>query len=217
VRPPGAGRCSCLLERSLAWSTQAPPRIRRVGSRLLGAGPPSSCSGNQQRRHRRGAVEVGTAFAHHAYRLFLERARERRRGWFRMPTQKPPSLTSAARVDHLPLGIELAAARRASCRWMNCPSLEGHLGEWAQPRQRTPAHHRSVRAAVEWSSTLLDPVEQGRISESGGVCRRIRCRGRLRRRPPAFRLPCWPVLWICRWSQWFRCGGNDVGDCSDED
>jgi predicted ATPase len=47
---------------------------------LLGAGPPSSCSGNQQRRHRRGAVEVGTAFAHHAYRLFLERARERRPG-----------------------------------------------------------------------------------------------------------------------------------------
>jgi hypothetical protein len=139
------------------------------------------------------------------------------RGSFQMPTQKPPSLTSAARVDHLPLGIELAAARRASCRWMNCPSLEGHLGEWAQPRQRTPAHHRSVRAAVEWSSTLLDPVEQGRISESGGVCRRIRCRGRLRRRPPAFRLPCWPVLWICRWSQWFRCGGNDVGDCSGED
>ena len=39
-------------------------------------------------------------------------------------------------------------------------SLDAHLGELGRPRQPTPAHHRSVRAAVEWSYTLLDPVEQ---------------------------------------------------------
>jgi predicted ATPase len=39
-------------------------------------------------------------------------------------------------------------------------SLDAYLGELGRPRRPAPAHHRSVRAAVEWSYTLLDPVEQ---------------------------------------------------------
>jgi non-specific serine/threonine protein kinase len=39
-------------------------------------------------------------------------------------------------------------------------SLDAQLGELGRPRRPAPAHHRSVRAAVEWSYTLLDPVEQ---------------------------------------------------------
>jgi len=97
----------------------------------------------------------------HAYRLFLERARERR------PELVPDDDTEAdirdicARVDHLPLGIELAAARVSV---MSPPEiragLEAHLGELGRPRRTTPARHRTVRAAVEWSYNLLDPVEQ---------------------------------------------------------
>ena len=97
----------------------------------------------------------------HSYRLFLERARER------SPELVPDEYTEAAilgicaRVDQLPLGIELAAAR-VSIMSPNeiFSSLDTHLGELGRPRRPAPAHHRSVRAAVEWSYTLLDPVEQ---------------------------------------------------------
>jgi predicted ATPase len=97
----------------------------------------------------------------HAYRLFLERARER------SPQLIPDEDTEAAifhicaRVDQLPLGVELAAAR-ISIMSPNeiITSLDAHVGELGRPRRPTPAHHRSVRAAVEWSYTLLDPVEQ---------------------------------------------------------
>ena len=97
----------------------------------------------------------------HAYRLFLERARER------SPELVPDEDTEAAifdicaRVDQLPLGVELAAAR-ISIMSPNeiITSLDAHVGELGRPRRPTPAHHRSVRAAVEWSYTLLDPVEQ---------------------------------------------------------
>jgi non-specific serine/threonine protein kinase len=96
-----------------------------------------------------------------AYRLFLERARDR------VPELVPDEETEAAilnicaRVDQLPLGIELAAARVSIMPPTEIvASLDAHLGELARPRRRTPAHHRSVRAAVEWSYDLLDPIEQ---------------------------------------------------------
>jgi non-specific serine/threonine protein kinase len=38
--------------------------------------------------------------------------------------------------------------------------LEARLGELGAVRRQAPAHHRSVRAAVEWSHQLLDPTEQ---------------------------------------------------------
>ena len=97
----------------------------------------------------------------HAYRLFLERARER------SPELVPDEDTEAAifdicaRVDQLPLGIELAAARVGIMSPNEIvTSLDAHWGDLGRPRRPTPAHHRSVRAAVEWSYTLLDPVEQ---------------------------------------------------------
>ncbi|HEX3197331.1 MAG TPA: LuxR C-terminal-related transcriptional regulator [Propionibacteriaceae bacterium] len=97
----------------------------------------------------------------HSYRLFLERARER--SWELVPDENSEAaiLDICARVDQLPLGIELAAARVS----MMSPneivaSLEAHLGELGRPHRPAPAHHRSVRAAVEWSYALLDPVEQ---------------------------------------------------------
>jgi serine/threonine-protein kinase PknK len=97
----------------------------------------------------------------HSYRLFLERARERSPELVPDDDTEAAILNICARVDQLPLGIELAAAR-ASIMSPNeiITSLDAHIGELGRPRRRTPAHHRSVRAAVEWSYTLLDPVEQ---------------------------------------------------------
>jgi predicted ATPase/DNA-binding CsgD family transcriptional regulator len=97
----------------------------------------------------------------HSYRLFLERARERTPELVPDEDSEAAILNICASVDHLPLGIELAAARVSIMSPDEIVvSLQGHLGELARPRRRTPAHHRSVRAAVEWSYTLLDPVEQ---------------------------------------------------------
>ena len=97
----------------------------------------------------------------HAYRLFLARARER------LPELVPDDDTEAAileicaRLDNLPLGIELAAGRVSIMSPEEIvASLEAHLGELGRPRRPAPAHHRSVRAAVEWSYNLLGPVEQ---------------------------------------------------------
>ena len=102
----------------------------------------------------------------HAYRLFLERARER------SPQLIPDEDTEAAifhicaRVDQLPLGVELAAAR-ISIMSPNeiITSLDAHVGELGRPRRPTPAHHRSVRAAVEWSYDLLHADEKSLLHQ----------------------------------------------------
>src|SRR5215207_2319664 len=66
----------------------------------------------------------------HAYRLFLERARERRPGLVPDDDTEAAVLNICARVDHLPLGIELAAARVSIMSPDEIAvSLEGHLGE----------------------------------------------------------------------------------------
>jgi predicted ATPase len=134
----------------------------------------------------------------HAYRLFLERARER------SPQLVPDEDTEAAifhicaRVDQLPLGVELAAAR-ISIMSPNeiITSLDAHVGELGRPRRPTPAHHRSVRAAVEWSYTLLDPVEQAPFRSMavfvGDSMPTLPAPS-----PRACRSTCWPGWWTSR-------------------
>ena len=97
----------------------------------------------------------------HSYRLFLARARQRSPELVPDENTEAAILDICARVDQLPLGIELAAARVSIMSPHEIlTSLDAHLGELGRPRRPIPAHHRSVRAAVEWSYTLLDPIEQ---------------------------------------------------------
>ncbi len=99
-----------------------------------------------------------------AWRLFLERARERRADL--VPDEGTEVAVSAlcARLDNLPLGIELAAARVSVMSVEEIlASLDAHFDELRGPRRAAPAHQRSVRAAVEWSYKLLDHVEQGAL------------------------------------------------------
>lgn len=95
------------------------------------------------------------------YRLFVERARQRR------PELLPDDDTDkaihniCARLDQLPLGIELAAARVGVMSPQEIfASLGAHFGELGGPRRQGPAHHRSVRTTVQWSYELLDDVEK---------------------------------------------------------
>ena len=105
-----------------------------------------------------------------AYRLFVERARLRR------PEYMPGAETDAtieqlcARLDRLPLAIELAAARVSAMSAAEILSgLETRLGELGGGGRLSPPHHRTVRAAVEWSHQLLDPAER-RAFRSLAVC-----------------------------------------------
>ncbi|MGZ4217841.1 MAG: ATP-binding protein [Solirubrobacteraceae bacterium] len=96
-----------------------------------------------------------------AYRLFVERARQR------LPEFVPGEVNEAViarlceRLDRLPLAIELAAARVGAMSPAEIlSSLKLHAGELGGRGRRSAPRHRTVRAAVEWSYRLLDPVEQ---------------------------------------------------------
>jgi predicted ATPase len=96
-----------------------------------------------------------------ASRLFVERSRHRRSDFELTEGDVTVVAQLCARLDRLPLGIELAAARVV---WMSVAeiltSVETSLGPIGGSRRRPASHHLSVRAAVKWSEQLLDPTEQ---------------------------------------------------------
>jgi non-specific serine/threonine protein kinase len=96
-----------------------------------------------------------------AFRLFVERARQRQPEF--VPSEAGDATISrlCARLDRLPLAIELAAARVGVMSPAEIlASLEADVGELGGGARRVPPHHRTVRAAVEWSHRLLDAGEQ---------------------------------------------------------
>lgn len=96
-----------------------------------------------------------------AYRLFMERARQRHPEF--MPDEETDTIIEqvCARLDRLPLAIELAAARVSVMSPAELlSSLETRLGELGGGGRLAPPRHRTVREAVEWSHQLLDPIEQ---------------------------------------------------------
>ena len=99
--------------------------------------------------------------ARDAHRLFVERARQRDPEF--MPGDEVDATIDqlCARLDRLPLAIELAAARVSVMSPAEVlSSLEAQLSVLGGRERRSPRHHRTVRAAVEWSYELLDPTEQ---------------------------------------------------------
>jgi predicted ATPase len=96
-----------------------------------------------------------------AYRLFLTRARQRRADFQPDADTQATIAELCERLDRLPLAIELAAGRASVMSPQEIlAGLAERLGELGGERRLSPSHHRSVRAAVEWSYQLLDPVEQ---------------------------------------------------------
>ncbi|MCA1693882.1 MAG: AAA family ATPase, partial [Actinobacteria bacterium] len=96
-----------------------------------------------------------------AHRLFVERARQRKPEF--VPTTDDDAAIDrlCTRLDRLPLAIELAAARvRIMSPAEILVALDARLDDLGGGRRASPARHRSVRAAVEWSYQLLAPEEQ---------------------------------------------------------
>jgi non-specific serine/threonine protein kinase len=96
-----------------------------------------------------------------AHRLFVERARQRRPDFVPSEDADKAIARLCERLDRLPLAIELAAARAGVMSVAEIlSSLDAQGAELAAGRRASPAHHRTVRAAVEWSYRLLEPGEQ---------------------------------------------------------
>jgi predicted ATPase/DNA-binding CsgD family transcriptional regulator len=92
-----------------------------------------------------------------AERLFLDRARVVAPGF-----AADPSLVTqiCARLDGMPLAIELAAARSASLGADGLvAALDDHLRLLTGGRQ-PDERHRSLRQVIQWSHDLLDAAEQ---------------------------------------------------------
>ncbi|HSJ96334.1 MAG TPA: LuxR family transcriptional regulator, partial [Myxococcota bacterium] len=97
-----------------------------------------------------------------ATRLFEDRARAAGARREASPEERAAIVELCRRLDGVPLAIELAAARARS---LTAVELSAHLDRRFELLQRaTPvgqARHRSLRAAIDASYELLDPVEQG--------------------------------------------------------
>ena len=99
--------------------------------------------------------------AEDACRLFVERARQRRPEFIPSEDEDGTIARLCARLDHLPLAIELAAARIGFMSPAEILSgLEARLDSLGGGSRLSPPRHRTVRAAVDWSYELLDRTEQ---------------------------------------------------------
>jgi predicted ATPase/class 3 adenylate cyclase len=96
-----------------------------------------------------------------AVRLFIERARAAKAD-FAVTSENAPAVAEiCARLDGLPLAIELAAAR---VKLLPPKAMLGRLGRRLKlltgGARDLPERQRTLRGAIEWSHTLLDDGEK---------------------------------------------------------
>ena len=96
-----------------------------------------------------------------AVRLFIERAQAVRPG-FRLTSQNAPAVAEiCARLDGLPLAIELAATRiKVLTPAQILPRLERRLALLTAGARTLPDRQRTLRGAVAWSHDLLPDPER---------------------------------------------------------
>jgi predicted ATPase/class 3 adenylate cyclase len=106
-----------------------------------------------------------------AVRLFIERAVGAKSD-FGVNNENAPAVAEiCARLDGLPLAIELAAARvKLLSPDQILSRLESNLGVLATSAQDLPERQRTMRGAIEWSVQLLSADEQ-KLFERLGVFR----------------------------------------------
>ena len=105
-------------------------------------------------------LSVSELEAYSAVRLFLQRARAVDEG-FRLTVDNAPAVVEICRrLDGLPLAIELAAARtKVLSPGQIMERLDDRLGLLTTGPRDLPARQRTLLAAIEWSSDLLNEQE----------------------------------------------------------
>jgi excisionase family DNA binding protein len=137
-------------ELSVLVTSRAPLRIG--GERVLLA-PPLSLPGDR--------VDVAALLASDAGQLFVERAREQDATYAVDDASAPMIVDICARLDGLPLAIELAAARsKVLPPRMLRDRLKSRLPVLTSGLRDAPSRHSTMRDAIAWSYNLLSPGEQ---------------------------------------------------------
>lgn len=96
-----------------------------------------------------------------AVRLFVDRARNVSPGFDIKPDNLPAIVAICRRLDGMPLAIELAAARASVFSPAEIMArLDDRLRLLTGGPRDTDARHRTLRAAIDWSYQLLDPLER---------------------------------------------------------
>jgi len=111
---------------------------------------------------RQGATrDLGEVGDNPAVRLFVDRARSVRADFALDPSNVEAVIAICARLDGLPLAIELAAAH---VKVLSPPAIleriTNRLDAIASRRDDLPVRQRSLRATVAWSYELLGDTEQ---------------------------------------------------------
>lgn len=160
----------------LIWLLHVCPRLRVVatsreairipGETVFLVGPlavPACASGDAASGDAPG-VGVGGVRAVDSVRLFTDRAREAMPGLRWTDDMLAVVAQLCARLDGLPLAIELTA-RQAGV--LPLPRLLERLDDQmvllTGGTRNGPARHRSLRAAIGWSYDLLNPTEQAAL------------------------------------------------------
>jgi predicted ATPase/class 3 adenylate cyclase len=111
-----------------------------------------------------GSAEVWSAEAasqHEAVRLFVERAREARPGFALADDNAAAVAEICARLDGLPLAIELAAARLSLFSPDQLRNrLRTRLELLGRGPRDLPTRQRTLHSTIEWSYELLDAEER---------------------------------------------------------
>jgi predicted ATPase len=109
-----------------------------------------------------------------AVELFVDRARAARPG-FALTEQNAADITTiCARVEGLPLAIELAAAKvRVLTPRGIAQRLQRSLPLLTAAARDLPDRHRTMTAAIDWSVELLTDAQRGLLADLGVFARRF--------------------------------------------
>ena len=100
--------------------------------------------------------------------LFVRRSQARQRDFVLSDGNVSAVIDICRRLDGLPLAIELAAARVPVLGVAGIvQGLDERLRLLADERRRAPRQQRTLRAALEWSVSLLDAAERGVLRRLG--------------------------------------------------
>ncbi len=96
-----------------------------------------------------------------SFRLFVERTKARSPGFVPIGEARVHVQELCSRLEGLPLAIELAAARAGLLSPAELvPLLADRFDVLTSGARDSPDRHRTLRAALDWSYSLLDPGEQ---------------------------------------------------------